>query len=317
MHNRTPTLRQLQILQALAEYKKISLAAEKLFISQPSVSIQLKKLSEVFDIPLYHVNGKTVELTEEGLAVLQAANEISTTLNNLSSQLSDLKGVRSGKLKLCVVSTAKYFLPLLLGSFCKKHPLIDVELNIGNRAQVRARLKENKDDFYVLSHCPDDKYIRADPFLDNPLVVVAPENHELTRQPSISLARLTHYPFIMRELGSGTRMSVDQFCKNNKITLQEKMTIESNEAIKHAVVANLGLAILSQHTLDYILLSGLVKLNVKGFPIKSTWYLVQNTQRKQSVLAQLFYDFMQEEGKADLAKFTEHNQIKPNNFQCA
>lgn len=302
-----PTLRQLQVLQALAEYKKISLVAEKLFISQPSVSIQLKKLSELFDISLYHVSGKTVRLTEAGIAVLEASSEIFTSLNNLSTKLDDIKGVKSGKLKLNVVSTAKYFLPLLLGSFCKKYPLIDVELNIGNRAQVLTSLKENTDDFYVLSDCPEDTNISADPFLDNPLVVVAPENHELTRQPSISLNRLSHYPFIMRELGSGTRMSIEQFCQSHKITLKEKMTIESNEAIKHAVVADLGLAILSQHTLDYILKSGLVTLNVKNFPIQSTWYLVQNKSRKQSILAKLFYDFMQEEGKSALTKFSEHH----------
>jgi len=304
--NRTPTLRQLQILQALAKYKKISLVADKLFISQPSVSIQLRKLSEVFDIALYHVSGKSVELTEAGMAVLEGSNEIFTTLDHLSTQLSNLKGVKSGKLKLCVVSTAKYFLPLLLGSFCKKYPLIDVELSIGNRAEVLASLKENKDDFYVLNHCPTDKNISAEPFLDNPLVVVAPENHELIRQPSISLARLTHYPFLMRELGSGTRLSIDKFCQKHNITLKEKMTIESCEAIKHAVVADLGLAILSKHTLDYILKSGLVILNVEGFPIESSCYLVQNKLRKQSILAQLFYDFMQKEGKSVLRQFTEH-----------
>ena len=300
-----PTLRQLQILQTLAEYKKISLVAEKLFISQPSVSIQLRKLSELFEITLYRVHGKTVKLTEGGLAVLEASNEMFTSLNNLSSKIDDLKGVKSGKLKLHVVSTAKYFFPLLLGSFCKKYPLVDVELNIGNRAQVLASLKENNDDFYVLSDCLDDKSIKADPFLDNPLVVVAPANHELTLQASISLTRLTHYPFIMRELGSGTRMSTDLFCQRHNINLKEKMTIESSEAIKHSVAAELGLAILSQHTLDYSSRSGLVKLNVEEFPIQSTWYLVQNKRRKKSILAKLFYDFMQNEGKTVLRKFIE------------
>lgn len=302
--NRLPTLRQLQILQALAEYKNITLVAEKLFISQPSVSIQLKNLSELFEISIYQVNGKIVELTEAGQAILDASTEIFTSLERLSSQIDDLKGIKSGKLKLCVVSTAKYFLPLLLGPFCKLYPLIDIELNIGNRAQVLARLRDNKDDFYVLSHCPTDNNIQAEPFLDNPLVVVAPEKHELTKLPSISLARLSHYPFLMRELGSGTRRTIDVFCKENSLTLKEKMTIESNEAIKHAVVADLGLAILSKHTLNYILESGLVTLNVEGFPIDSTWYLVQNENRKKSVLAQVFYDFMQSEGQAYLTKFT-------------
>lgn len=305
--NKLPTLRQLQILQALAEFKNITLVAEKLFISQPSVSIQLKNLSDLFDISIYQVNGKVVELTEAGKAILDASSEIFTSLERLSSQIDDLKGIKSGKLKLCVVSTAKYFLPLLLGPFCKLYPLIDIELNIGNRAQVLARLRDNKDDFYVLSHCPNDKNIKAEPFLDNPLVVVAPEKHELTKLPNISLARLSHYPFLMRELGSGTRRTIDLFCKENDLTLKEKMTIESNEAIKHAVVADLGLAILSTHTLNYILESGLVTLNVEGFPINSTWYLVQNENRKKSVLAQVFYDFMQSEGQAYLTKFTNRH----------
>ena len=256
--NRLPTLRQLQILQALAQYKNISLVAEKLFISQPSVSIQLKNLSTLFDIPIYQVNGKIVELTEAGNAILETASEIFNSLERLSSQIDDFKGIKSGKLKLCVVSTAKYFLPLLLGPFCKLYPLIDIELNIGNRAQVLARLRNNKDDFYVLSHCPNDNNIEAEPFLDNPLVVVAPENHELTKMENISLARLAHYPFLMRELGSGTRRTIDLFCQEHELILKEKMTIESNEAIKHAVVADLGLAILSKHTLNYILESGLV-----------------------------------------------------------
>lgn len=303
MKQRLPTLRQLQILQALAEYKNISLVAEKLFISQPSVSIQLKNLSELFDITLYQVNGKVVELTEAGQAILATSTDIFDSLSRLSSQLDDFKGIKSGKLKLCVVSTAKYFLPLLLGPFCKLYPLIDVELNIGNRAQVLSRLRANKDDFYVLSHCPDDKNIKADPFLDNPLVVVAPEKHELTKYQSISLARLSHYPFIIREQGSGTRRTIDLFCQEHNFTLKEKMTIESNEAIKHAVVADLGLAILSRHTLDYIYKSGLVLLNVENFPINSTWYLVQNSNRKQSVLANVFYDFMQNEGKSTLEKY--------------
>ncbi|WP_111977850.1 LysR family transcriptional regulator [Algibacillus agarilyticus] len=302
MQNRTPTLRQLQILQALAHYKNISLVAQKLFISQPSVSIQLKKLSELYEVSLYQANSKTIELTEAGFAILKASNEIFDSLDNLNSQLDDLKGIKSGKLRLCVVSTAKYFLPLLLGSFCKKYPLIDVELNIGNRSQVIKRLKENKDDFYIFSHCPDNENIISEPFLDNPLVVVAPEKHELTRQPHISLARLAHYPFIMREHGSGTRRTIDIFCKQHNLKLKEKMTIESNEAIKHAVVADLGLAILSRHTLDYILESGLVILAVDEMPIESTWFLVRTKNRNPSNLATLFYQFMQNEGRTELAK---------------
>ena len=300
--NRVPTLRQLQLLMALAEYQSLSAVAEQLHISQPSVSIQLKKLADLIDAPIYNINGRKIELTAAGLALLNTAREMFNSLERLQIQLDDLKGLRAGKLRLCVVSTAKYFLPLLLGPFCRRYPLIDVQLTIGNREQVIQRLRENKDDFYLFSHCPDDIEIVKEPFLDNALIVVAPANHELVLQPKISLSRLSHYPFLMREQGSGTRRSIERFCQKHNLQLKERMTIESNEAIKHSVAAGLGLAILSRHTLDYANVPGLVRLNVDEFPITSQWYLVHAKGRNQSLLAQAFHEFMQDEGKSILHK---------------
>ena len=243
MANRTPTLRQLQIFLALSEHKNISRVAETLHISQPSVSIQLKNLTDVLGMQLYNVNGRSVELTEAGEATVNSAREMFFSLDKLHIELDDLKGIKSGVLKLSVVSTAKYFLPILLGQFCKRYPLIDVELNVGNRQEIIKRFNQNKDDFYVFSQCPESDNLIAEPFLDNPLVVVAPANHELTKKMPISLNRLAHYPFLLREIGSGTRRCIDDFCKLHKIKLKAKMTIESNAAIKHSVAADLGLAI--------------------------------------------------------------------------
>jgi DNA-binding transcriptional LysR family regulator len=302
MTNKMPTLRQLQIFLALAEYKNISRVAEALHISQPSVSIQLKNLSEVFGIQLYHINGRSIALTEAGEAAVVTAREMFFALDKLHIELDDFKGAKSGVLKLAVVSTAKYFLPIWLGQFCKRYPLIDVELNIGNRQQIINRFNQNKDDYYVFSQCPDSDNLIAEPFLDNPLVVVAPANHELTRKMPISLNRLSHYPFLLREIGSGTRRCIDDFCKEHQLTLKAKMTIESNEAIKHSVSAELGLAILSSHTLDYMQDTNLVRLDVEHFPIKSQWYLVRNKHRNQTILATLFHEYLQQEGLSTLQK---------------
>lgn len=296
-NNHLPTLRQLQLIQALQRYQSISRVAEELHISQPSVSIQLKNLSDLIGMPIYHKRGKKIELTDAGLAVAETAQTIFQNIDNLRVELNDLKGLKAGVLKLCVVSTAKYFLPKVLGEFCKLHPLIDVHLKISNRQEVIERLEGDMDDFYFFSHCPENIDIERLPFADNELVVVAPERHELELQERISLARLSHYAFIMRERGSGTRLSIERFCQREGVTLNEKMTIESNEAIKYAVAAGLGLSILSRHTLDYGDLPGVVKLDVEGFPIHSRWYLVQRAGRKQTLLAQAFKDFMVEQGQ--------------------
>jgi DNA-binding transcriptional LysR family regulator len=294
--NRLPTLRQLKLIQELARYQSISQVAEVLHISQPSVSIQLKNLSDLIELPIYQKRGKSIELTDAGIALANSAQHIFQCLDNLQIQLNDLKGLKSGVLKLCVVSTAKYFLPLVLGAFCKKHPLIDVRLKIANRQEVIERLRQDMDDFYFLSHCPRSADIETVPFVDNELVVVAPRQHELALQERVSLARLSHYPFIMREPGSGTRLSIEQFCEQQGIKLNEKMTIESNEAIKYAVSSGLGLSILSRHTLDYGDLPGVIKLNVENFPIRSCWSLVHRKERQQSLLAQEFERFMKKEG---------------------
>ena len=304
---RMPTLRQLQILLALAEHNNISRVAEALHISQPSVSIQLKNLTELFGITLFQVNGRHITLTEAGEATVKTAREMFFSLNKLQIELDDLKGAKAGVLKLAVVSTAKYFLPILLGQFCKRYPLIDVELKVGNRQQMINRFNQNKDDYYFFSQCPESDNVIAEPFLDNPLVVVAPANHELTKKMPISLNRLSHYPFLLREIGSGTRRSIDDFCKQHKFKLNAKMTIESNEAIKHSVAADLGLAILSSHTLDYMQDTSLVRLDVEHFPIKNHWYLVRAKNRHQTILAELFHQYLQEEGLSTLQKIAAKN----------
>lgn len=293
--NRTPTIRQLQLFAMLVETKSVSKTAERMFIAQPSVSIQLKKLSELLEVDLYHQQGKKIVITEAGLSVYRAAQQVANNFENLAIELNAFNGLQAGTLRLCIVSTAQNFLPKILGPFCRKYPNIDVELTIRNRKTVIERAMQNQDDFYVLSHCPDDLPLNKVPFLDNDLVVIAPERHELTRKSTVTLNRIQHYPFILREKGSGTRRTIDKFCAKHGIALRERMMVESNDAIKNMVAEGLGLAIVSRHSFENNPVKNIVKLNVDQFPITSDWYLVHSKQRKLSLLAQAFSDYLQDE----------------------
>ena len=305
--NRQPTIRQLQLIQALARYKSLSVVADKLHISQPSVSIQLKNLSELIGLPIYQMLGRKLELTDAGKAVLNSANQIFQTLGNMKTDIDNLQGVVTGTLSISVVTTAQYFLPLLLAAFAKHHPQVDVKLEISNRDKVHARLADKLDDFYLFGQMPDDVEVIETPFLDNELVVVAPERHELTLVPNITLARLSHYPFILREEGSGTREATLKLFKQHGYQLHEKMTIASGEAIKQAVAAGLGLSILSKHSLDFGIMPGLKILKVEHFPIRSKWRLVQNSTRQPTLLAKAFQQFMLENGVHILAAAVQNN----------
>lgn len=305
--NRQPTIRQLQLIQALARYKSLSVVADKLHISQPSVSIQLKNLSELIGLPIYQMLGRKLELTDAGKAVLNSANQIFQTLGNLKTDIDNLQGVVTGTLSISVVTTAQYFLPLLLAAFAKEHPQVDVKLEIGNRDKIHARLADKLDDFYLFGQIPQNIEVLETPFLDNELVVIAPERHELTLLPSISLARLSHYPFILREAGSGTRENTIELFKQHGFELNEKMTIASGEAIKQAVSAGLGLSVLSKHSLDFGIMPGLKILEVEHFPIRNKWRLVQNSARQPTLLAKAFQQFMLENGVHILESAVQNN----------
>ncbi|MGB1198862.1 MAG: LysR family transcriptional regulator [Thalassotalea sp.] len=309
MNNKQPTIRQLQLVQALARYQRLSLVAEKLFISQPSVSIQLKNLSELIGLPIYYSKGRHLELTDAGKAVLRAANQIFQSLGNLKTDIDNLQGVVTGTLSIAVVTTAQYFLPLLLAAFNKHYPHVEVKLEIGNREVIYSRLRNNSDNFYLFSQIPAGIEVIEAPFLTNELVVVAPERHELTLQNKVSLARLSHYPFILREQGSGTREAVVNLFNQCGFELREKMTIASSEAIKQAVAAGLGLSVLSRHSLDFGIIPGIKVLEVEQFPIINQWRLVQRASQNQSLLAKAFEQFMLDNGTNILASAIKNTAI--------
>ena len=199
------------------------------------------------------------------------------------------KGLSRGKLRVAVVSTAKYFMPHLIGSFCRQHPAIDVSLEILNRDGVVQRLRQNRDDLCIMSIPPRDLEVDAREFLANPLVVVAPRGHALAGRAALTLADIQGERFILRETGSGTRMAAAQHFAAQGWVPQVRLELGSNEAIKQAVAGGLGIAVLSRHALVADpAQEGLALLPVQGFPIHAHWYIVRLRGKQLSPIARAF-----------------------------
>ena len=298
------TLHQLQIFEAIAQHGSFTRAAEELFLTQPTVSQQMKQLTKAIGVPLYEQIGKRIYLTDAGKAVLEVGRDISQRFNDLEMTLADIKGLKQGNLKLAAITTAKYFVPRILGTFRQRYPGINISLQIANRQQILDRLSDNLDDLYFIGQPPEDLEINLRHFLDNPLVVIAPRNHPLAQEKLISLERLVEEPLIMRESGSGTRMAVEGFFAENRLKMKVEMEIGSNEAIKQAIVGGLGLSVLSRHSLALEGPQGpLVVLDVEGFPIQKHWYVIYPRSKQLSIVAQTFLDYLLTEGKESAQNF--------------
>ena len=292
------TLHQLKVFEAIARSGSFTRAAEELFLTQPTVSQQIKQLTKAVGLPLFEQVGKRLYLTDAGQEVLKVCRDISERLSQMEMTLADLKGLKQGNLRLAVITTAKYFVPRLLGPFRHRYPGINISLQVTNRQQVLERLSKNLDDLYILGQPPSNLDISLRPVLENPLVVIAPHNHPLAQEKNIPLQRLAEEPFIMREPGSGTRMAVERFFEENRVTINVEMEIGSNEAIKQAIVGGLGLSVLSRHALALEGTKGpLTILDVEGFPIQRHWYIVYPASKQLSVVARTFLQYLLDEGK--------------------
>ena len=292
------TLHQLNILEAIARHGSFTRAAEELNLTQPTVSQQVKRLTESIGTPLFSQIGKHLHLTEAGQSVLEASRDIAHRVAQLEMHLSNLQGMEKGQLRLSITTTAKYFVPRLLGPFHQKYPGITLSLEIRNQAEVLKRMSNNEDDLYFTGRPPRDLDVELRPILPNPLVVVANRSHPLAQEKDIPVQRLAGEPMIMRESGSGTRAIVEQFFGDNRVDIMTIMALTSNEAIKQAIVGGLGISVLSQHTLACENNeSPLVILDVEGFPIQQYCYLVYPSGKQLSIVAQAFIDFLFDEGK--------------------
>ncbi len=290
------TLHQLKVFETVARLGSFTRAAEELLITQPTVSSQVKQLTKAIGLPLFEQIGKSLYLTDAGQELQITCQEIFEKLNNFEIKIADLKGTKQGQLNLAVITTAKYFVPRLLGSFCQNYPGIDVALKVTNHQEIQERMQMNKDDLYVVSNPHQDMDLTSKPFLNNPLVVVAKKDHPLASKRNIDIKELNDQPFIMREQGSGTRDAIANLLAQHNISVKVKLELGSNEAIKQAISGGLGISVLSEHCLISEGISGeLTILDFQHFPIKRRWFVSHLAGKKLSVIAETFLNYLLEE----------------------
>lgn len=286
------TLHQLKVFEVCARQGSFTKAAEELMITQPTVSTQIKQLTNGIGLPLFEQIGKRLYLTDGGKALLETCQEIFTSLDNFDMKIAALQGMQKGRLSLSVITTAKYFIPRLLGLFCQKYPDIDISLQFLNHENLQKRMLKNKDDLYILSNIPQDIDLCSEVFLDNPLVVVTRKDHPLANQTNIPITNLNNEPFIMREAGSGTKKAIQNLFNKHNIDVKVRLELGSNEAIKQAIAGGLGISVLSRHTLIGENNGELTMLDVQNFPINKHWYVTYLNGKQLSVVSQTFLDFL-------------------------
>lgn len=286
------TLRQLQVFEAIYRLGSYTRAAEELFLTQPTLSMQVRKLTDALGVPLLQHVGRNVQPTQAGDQVYEACRSMFDTLVNLDTEIANLKGLKKGRLRMCVVTTAKYLAPELLGEFSRDYPGIELSLTVTNRDTVIERMMNHEDDLYIMGQAPEDVLeVQTYRFSPNPLVVMASRSHPLVNKKNISIEEIADEPFIFREPGSGIRDATlkvfDSVGKRPKI----RMELSNNEAIKHSVASGLGLSILSLHTLALEGVDGPIAiLDVKGFPVLRDWYIVHPKGKELSLVAKTFLE---------------------------
>lgn len=290
------TLRQLKVFAAVARNLSFTRAAEELCLTQPAVSMQVKQLENQLDVALFEQLGKKIYLTDAGREVFQYSRAVTQLLDELETVLENMKGVGGGRLRISVAGTANYFVPALLGTFHRRFPEVAVSLDVVNREELLHQLSENEVDLVIMGQPPGDVDLEAAPFMDNPLVVVAPPDHPLAGEHDIPLKRLEAETFLVRESGSGTRIAMERFFREHEVAITTGMEVGSNEAIKQSVQAGLGLGLLSRDTLEMELeLGRLVILDVSEFPILRHWYAVHRRGKRLSGAAEAFKTFLLDE----------------------
>ncbi|HYL72075.1 MAG TPA: LysR family transcriptional regulator [Candidatus Dormibacteraeota bacterium] len=297
------TLRQLRVFAAAARHMNFSRAAEELHLSQPAVSTQLKELSAEVGLPLFERIGKKTYLTPAGEEMLHCASAITQRMKEAEEAVAQLKGVTGGRLNVAVISAGDYFFPRVLAAFGAAHPGITFNLTVHNREGLLRHLADNLTDLAVMVRPPRDADIVALPFAPHPYVIVAAPDHPLARARQIPRAALSRERFVQRERGSDTWNSMREVFGRQFSRLNIAMEIHSTETIKQAVVAGMGIAFLSAHTIGLDLMAGnLVVLDVQDFPAMLNWYLVHNRSKRLPPVAAAFKEFLLRDGAAVLER---------------
>jgi DNA-binding transcriptional LysR family regulator len=287
------TPHQLRAFEATARLLSVTQAAQELHVSQPTVSVQLKELAHAVGTPLFDMVGRRIQLTAAGKVLLDTVDEVIDCWQRFETTLSDMQGLLRGQLRIAAVTTAEYFVPDWLGPFSKAHPGVDIDLAVENRSRVVERLENHSDDLAVMMLAPEHLPLDSLPFMANPWVVIASKNHPLAGK-KIQLANLQSERWLMRETGSGTRTVALDYFKTQSFQPRIAMSLGSNEALKHAVAAGLGIAVISRLTfLGDSKHAGLVELNVSGFPVQRQWHIVWRKDYPLSAAARVFVQYLQ------------------------
>jgi DNA-binding transcriptional LysR family regulator len=291
------SLRRLRVFEAVARLRSFSRAAAELHLTQPAVSMQVQQLEDETGLALLEHMGRRLDVTPAGREVLGCARDVAERLRAAEESLAALKGVGGGELAISAVSTAKYHAPQLLAEFRRRHPGIKVRLSVSNREAVVRDLAENAVDLVIMGTPPRGLDTVAVAFARHPIAIVAAPDHPLARRRRISLARLAGETFLIREPGSGTRAAMERVFAQRAFVPRETIEMSSNETIKQAVIAGMGVSFLSLHTVGLELAAKrLAVLDVTGTPVMRHWHVIHRERKRLSPVAQAFKDFLIERG---------------------
>ena len=301
--SRDLTIRQLRALAVLKSAGSVTAAANRLNLTQPAVTLQLRNLQALAGLPLIQRTGDGMVLTDAGLNVLALADRVDAALLDCERSLDMIAGRNGGRVSIAAVSTAKYFVPFAIAAFSRRFPQVDVTLRIGNREDIREALRGYDLDIAIMGRPPVDVQVEMRPLGKHPHVIIAAADHILSNKKRIAVADLAGESFITREIGSGTRMLMEQFFQKSGLKPKIGMEMDSNETIKQAVIAGLGIAFISQHTVSHELDEGrLVALKVAGLPVIRQWHAIRRTDKILLPPAQAMLDFLGKEGSRYLPK---------------
>ena len=294
---RNVTLRQMRVFAAVARHLSFTRAAQELHLTQPAVSQQVSLLEEEVGMPLFEHIGRKIRLAPAGLELLRYATQVTELLREAGETLAAMRGLKRGVLKLGAVSTAKYFAPTLLSAFAPAYPEVTIKFTVANREEIVKLLGANELDLVIMGRPPRELDTTAEPFARHPLVIIAAPDHPLTRRRHIPLKSLTRESFIIREQGSGTRASMEHVFRERAVPFRATMEVSSNETIKQAVMAGMGLSFISSHTIGLEAGAGkLAILDVAGLPVVRDWYVIHLREKILAPIAAAFRGYLLENG---------------------
>jgi DNA-binding transcriptional LysR family regulator len=290
---RTLTLRQLQIFVVASRYASFARAAEELHLTQPAVSMQIKQLEEAVGLPLFERVGRRLAVTEAGERFAHHASRILGEITDAQAAMSSLLDADSGAISVGIVSTATSFMSKMLARYSLRYPHVDVRFSVGNRESLLRLLQDNAIDLAIMGRPPRELDTEAEPLARHPHVIVAPARHPFAAARRFDMQELRHETFLLREPGSGTRSVAEQMFKHHLFTPAKTMTLGSNETIKQAVAAGMGVSLLSLHTLLLELRVGeIALLDIAGTPIERIWHIVHLRSKRLSPTCRVFRRFL-------------------------